>query len=233
MSSNFGGNFGSGFGRSFGHKSRWPKSLALIASALLLSACASVNEKHPQLMMGEIKAEQKSQVASVYFIRPKPYKSKGVSDGSVRISFQNKTLLSQAEGNYSLLHIKPSKGALKVHSKTMFTDNSVPVEVWRVREYKFIAGKTYFIYVRQINEEFRGVFYEPQPVSLREAKQLVEAGRGFTGDALATGAARNAPIDKITEVNVPPASAIKELSPALPEDIYKQEKYCTTCKGTF
>ena len=233
MSSNFGDNFASGFGRNLGCKSQWPKSLALIASALLLSACASINEKHPQLMMGEIKAAQKSQVASVYFIRPKPYKSKGVSDDSVLISFQNKTLLSQAEGNYSLLHIKPSKGTLKVHSKTMFTDNSAPVEVWRAREYKFIADKTYFIYVRQINEEFRGVFYEPQPVSLREAKQLIETGKGFTGSVLATGAARNAPIDKITEVNVPPASAIKGLSPALPEDIYKQEKYCATCKGTF
>lgn len=209
------------------------KSLALMFGMLLLAACASVNEKHPQLMMGEVTAEQKTQVARVYFIRPTPYKSKGVADEAVRISFQKKTLLSQAEGNYSLLYIKPSKGVLKVHSKTMFTDQSAPVDVWRAREYKFIVGKTYFIYVRQIDEEFRGVFYEPQPVSLREAKQLIEAGNGFRGDVLATGAARNAPIDKLTEVNVPPASAIKGLSPALPEDIYKQEKYCATCKSTF
>ena len=214
-------------------KKQWIKPLALILGALLLAACASINEKHPQLMMGEMTEAQKSQVARVYFIRPKPYKSKGVSDDSVRISFQNKTLLSQAEGNYSLLYIKPSKGALKVHSKTMFTDKSAPVEVWRAREYKFIVGKTYFIYVRQINEEFRGVFYEPQPVSLREAKQLIEAGNGFVGGVLATGAARSAPIDKLTEVDAPPASAVKGLAPALPENIYKQEKYCATCKSTF
>lgn len=214
-------------------KSQWIKPLMLVLLALLLTACATVNEKHPQLMTGKITEAQMAQVASVYFIRPKPYKGKGVSDEEVRISFQNQTLLSQDEGNYSLLYLKPSKGTLKVHSKTLFTDQSAPVEVWRAREYKFIVGKTYFIYVRQINEEFRGVFYEPQPVSLREAKQLIAAGNGFRGNALATGEARNAPIDKLTEVNVPPASAVKGLAPALPENIYKQEKYCATCESSF
>jgi hypothetical protein len=206
-------------------ESQWAKWLVLMSGAMLLTACASVNKTHSQLMMGELTAEQKTQLASVYFIRPKPYKSKGIADGPVKISFQNENLLTQSEGNYSLLYIKPSKGTVKVHSSTMFTDKSVPVEVWRGRDYKFLADKTYFIYVRQINEEFRGVFYEPQPVSLREAKQLITAGDGFTGGVLATGAARSAPIDELTEVNVPPASAIKELTPALPENIYKQEKY--------
>lgn len=217
----------------FGNINHGIKSSALILAALWLTACASINQQHPQVMSGVMTEAQKSQVASVYFIRPKPYKSKGVSDGRVRISFQDKTLLSQAEGNYSLLYIKPSKGDLKVHSKTMFTDKSTPVDVWRVREYKFLAGKTYFVYVRQINEEFRGIFYEPQPVSLREAKQLIVSGDGLVTNVLATGAARSAPIDKLTEVDAPPASAVKELEPALPENIYKQEKYCATCKSTF
>lgn len=212
---------------------QWIKHLVLVPTILLLVSCATVNEKHPQVMQGEMTAEQKAQVASVYFIRPQPYKGKGVADAAVRIEFQDEVLLEQAEGNYSLLYIKPSKGTVKIFSRTLFTDNKVPMEVWRGREYKFIVGKTYFIYVRQINEEYRGVFYEPQPVSLREAKQLIKAGNGFTGDVLATGAARNAPIDKLTEINVPPASAIKGLAPTLPEDIYKQEKYCATCKSAF
>lgn len=212
---------------------QWIKYLVLVLTILVLASCATVNDKHPQVMKGEMTAEQKAQVASVYFIRPKPYKGKGVSDDTVRIEFQNEVLLEQAEGNYSLLYVKPSKGTLKIFSRTLYTDNIVPREVWRGREYKFIVGKTYFVYVRQINEEFRGVFYEPQPVSLREAKQLIQAGNGFTGDVLATGAARNAPIDKLNEVNVPPASAIKGLAPALPEEIHKQEKYCATCKSAF
>lgn len=206
-------------------KNQWFKTGVLMVGLVLLTACATVNKQHPQLMAGEMTAEQKAQAAIVYFIRPKPYKSKGESDGPVRIEFQKEVLLTQGEGNYSLLYIKPSKGQLVVHSKTLFTNQKLSVDVWRAREYKFIAGKTYFIYVRQIDEEFRGVFYEPEPISLREAKELIVTGNGRSGNTLATGAARSAPIDKLTEVDVPPASAIKGLAPALPEDIYKQEKY--------
>jgi len=211
------------------------KQWLLILGTVLLTACATINQKHPQLMTGDLTEAQKAQVASVYFIRPEPLKTKGVSNNPVHITYQGEILITQGEGNYSLLYIKPSKGLLKIHSETIYTDQRLPMDVWRDREYKFLAGKTYFIYVRQINEEFRGVFYEPQPVSLREAKLLIKSGRGFTGsgikgDTFATGAARYAPIDELTEVNVPPASAIKKLTPALPENIHKPEKYLREVK---
>lgn len=205
--------------------SHWVKNGAAFCVVVYLAACSTVNIKHPQLMSGELTAEQKAQLATVYFIRPEVDKSKGPANNPVRVSFQAKTLLEQGEGNYTLLYIKPSKGLLKVHSKTQFTDQRLPVEVWRSREYKFIAGKTYFIHVRQIDEEFRGVFYDPTPVSLDVAKQLIVPGKGRFGNTRASGAARAAPIDGLTEVNTPPASAVKSLSPALPEEIYKQEKY--------
>lgn len=206
--------------------SQWINNgVMVIGIAFILAACSTVNTKHPQLMSGDITAEQKAQLATVYFIRPTAYKSKGVANDEVRIEFQGQTLLTQEEGNYTLLYIKPSKGTLKIHSRTKFINDKLPVSVWRARDYKFIAGKTYFIYVHQINEEFRGVFYEPEPVSLREAKELIEPGEGRFGSTRPSGAARSAPIDKLTEVNEPPTSAVKALDPALPENIYKQEKY--------
>jgi hypothetical protein len=200
----------------------WWIKIGAAAAVLLLAACSTINSKHPQLMMDGLTAEQ---TASVYFIRPTAYKTKQISNGPVRITFQGQTLLAQDEGNYSLLHIKPSKGALRIYSMTRFTDKLEAVEVWRERQYKFIAGRTYFVHVRQINEEFRGVFYEPQPVNLREAKQLIVPGTGRFGNTDPSGAARSEPIDELTEVNAPPASAVKSLAPALPENIYRQEKY--------
>ena len=206
--------------------SQWIKNgVMAIAVAIFLGACSTVNMKHPQLMTGDISAAQKSQLATVYFIRPTAYKSKGVANEAVRIEYQGKTLLTQEEGNYTLLYLKPSKGTVKVFSRTKFINDRLPIEVWRAREYKFIAGKTYFIYIHQINEGFRGVFYEPEPVSLREAKELIVPGEGRFGSTRASGAARSAPIDELTEVNAPPASAVKGLAPALPENIYKPEKY--------
>jgi hypothetical protein len=210
--------------------SQWIKTTAVVCVVLGMLGCAKVNVKHPQLMTGDLSAQQKAQLATVYFIRPEAYKTKGAANDTVRITFQGQTLLEQDEGSYALVYIKPSKGELKVYSKTLFTDKRLPVEVWRAREYKFIAGKTYFIYVRQINEEFRGVFYEPEPVSLKEAKELIVPGKGRFGNTRASGAARSAPIGKLTEVDAPPASAVKSLEPALPENIYKSEKYLRKVK---
>ena len=154
----------------------------------------------------------------MYFIRPKPFKSKGAADNSIRVEFQGNVLLSIDEGSYTLLHIKPSKNKLTVFSETLFTNISIPIEVWRAREYKFIAGKTYFIHLKRMDEEYRGIFYDIEPVNLDKAKILIDT-------TIASGAARNAPIDELTNVQEPPASAIKGLSPALPENIYKRETY--------
>jgi hypothetical protein len=165
----------------------------------------------------EMKPGDPVDFAYAYFIRPKPYKSKGVADEAVRIEFQEKVLLELDEGSYALLRIKPSKGELKVYNKTKFINKIHPVEVWRAREYKFIEGKTYFIHIKRIDEEFRGVFYDPEPVDFEAAKTLAKKPR-------ASGEARNAPIEKLKDISAPPASAANNLSPALPEDIYKKER---------
>ena len=184
----------------------------------LLSGCATVNTKHPMVISKEMKPGNPVDFAYAYFIRLKPYKSKGIADEPVRIEYQEKVLLELDEGTYTLLRIKPSKGELKVFNKTAFINNLHPVEVWRAREYKFIKGKTYFIYIKQINEEFRGIFYDPEPVNFEMAKTLAKEPR-------ASGEARNSPIEKLKVISAPPASAVNKLSPALPEDIYKKESY--------
>ena len=184
----------------------------------LISGCATVNTKHPMVISKEMKPDDPVDFAYAYFIRLKPYKSKGIADEPVRIEYQEKVLLELDEGSYTLLRIKPSKGELKVFNKTKFINKTHPVEVWRAREYKFIAGKTYFIHVKRINEEFRGIFYDLEPVNLKNAKTLADRPR-------ASGEARNMPIEELKNISEPPASAISGLSPALPENIYKKERY--------
>jgi uncharacterized protein YceK len=188
-------------------------SLVLFGAAIALSGCASVNKKHAY-----IEEAPDAPAATVYFIRPKMEKTKGVADKDIRILYKKQELLDMDEGSYALARIKPSSGELRIYSWTYFTNNIKPREVWRSREFKFIPDRTYFIYLKQDNEEFRGIFYVPELVSLQEAKALVKRAR-------ASGAARKAPIDELTKVNMPPSSATKPLPPALPENIYKHEKY--------
>ena len=190
----------------------------LLIIVSLTSGCATINNKHPMVVSKEMKAGDPENFAYAYFIRPKPYKAKGVADEPIRVEFKGDVLLTIDEGSYTLLRIKPSKGQLKVFNKTKFINREHPVEVWRAREYKFIEGKTYFIYLKRINEEFRGIFYEPEPVKYEKAKALADNTR-------ASGEARNSPIEKLKNISEPPASAVNSLSPALPENIYKREIY--------
>jgi hypothetical protein len=187
--------------------------LLVLLSGLGLAACATVNQQHP-----EVATDAKAPAATVYFIRPILLKPKGYADNPLHIDYQGKPLVVLPEESYTMVRIKPSEGMLRVNSMTRFTNLQQAIKVWRERHYKFLADKTYFIYLKQINEEFRGIFYEPEPVDLAEAKRLVK-------DARASGAARDAPIDKLTQVNAPPSSTIDKLPPALPENIYKSEKY--------
>ncbi|WP_455366245.1 hypothetical protein [Kaarinaea lacus] len=155
-------------------------------------------------------------VAKVYFIRPMPLKFKGIADKKVRIDFQNETLLTIKEGQYALVRLKPSKGEVVTHSQTKFTNKDIPIDVTRARAYRFIAGKTYFIHVKRVDEEFRGIFYDPAPVTLEQAQALSKQLR-------AIGAAADEPIDQIQSIAEAPDPS--PLEPALPEQLYPGKKY--------
>lgn len=188
-------------------------ALLVAAGVVWLAGCASVNKQHP-----DVETSADAQAANVYFIRPKLQKSKGYADNPVQVDFLGQPLATLAEGSYTLLRIKPSDGMVRVSSMTRFTNQDQPIDVWRERRYKFLPDRTYFIHVKQLNEEFRGIYYEPEPVDLEEAKLLVK-------DARPSGGARSARIETLTEVNAPPSSTIDKLPPALPENIYKSEQY--------
>ena len=196
------------------------KSLSLLFLIIpaLISSCASVNKQHPMLVTDDIKKGEPANFANVYFIRPKPFKPKGVVDKTITIEYQDIPILNIDEGSYTLLRIKPSAGMIKVDSETKFTNKIVPIKVWRARHYKFIEGKTYFIYLKRVNEEFRGIFYEPQPVKFEKAKALTEK-------TFASGEARSFPIDELVNISEPPDSAFEKQAPALPENIYKTEPF--------
>lgn len=187
--------------------------LALLMLLLVPAGCGNpVNIKNPYVMS----EADDAQVARVYFIRPRPYKYKGISDNEISVEFKNETLLTLNEGQYTMVRIKPSKGEIITHSKTRFTNKNVPIDVSRARNYRFLAGKTYFIYLKRVNEEFRGIFYDPSPVTYQQALKLVNRLR-------ARGLAKQEPISDINAGREAPEPS--PLEPALPENLYPGEKY--------
>lgn len=184
--------------------------LALVLMMLSCSTAKTIDNDYVDKIGGDLR------VAKVYFIRSMPVKYKGVADSRITVDINGEPLLKIDEGTYTLVNIKPTKASITTHSRTMFTTQAGPIDVSRTREYNFIAGKTYFINLERVNEEFRGIYYDPAPVTLEKAHELTKRLR-------AQGDARAEPIDKITKVaDIPAPSA---LEPALPENLYPGKPY--------
>jgi len=188
---------------------------AVLLAGILLGGCGVTVYRDNPLLEG---ITDNSPVARVYFIRPALIKPKGFPDKPLTVTFEGEKLLTIDQGFYTMLKIKPGKGDVITHSLTKFTNRLEPIKVSRKREYNFIAGKTYFIYLNQINDGFRGVFFDPAPVSLAEAKKIIT-----DYDIPARGEARDAHIEDIKEV--PDTPPVGPLLPALPRDLYPQYEY--------
>ena len=159
----------------------------LVSVVLVTSGCGStsVNKKH---ILVETDSEKPS--ANVYFIRPFTYRERGIADNPVKIELNRKELITLGKGEYTLVHIKPVDATITTRSFTMFTNKLMPVEMTRRANMNFESGQTYFIHIRQVNEEFRGVYYLPELIGLETAKRI-------TAELRATGGARGAKIKNL------------------------------------
>ena len=180
---------------------------------IALSSCSTSQTIKNSYVQDTVEDEH---VAKVYFIRPKPMKFKGLADSRITVEINGERLLRIDEGAYTMVKIKPTKANITTRSRTMFTNQTQPIDVSRTREYRFIAGKTYLIHLERVNEEFRGIYYDPAPVTLEKAKLLTDRLR-------ATGGAKAEPIKNITKVAETPTPG--SLEPALPENLYPGKKY--------
>jgi len=192
-------------------KRHFSLSALLAATTFALSGCGTLYEENPALQ-----AESDSDTAKVYFIRPTPVKPKGVADKPIEVDYAGKPLIKISEGTYTLVKLLPGKGEITTRSQTQFINQPQPIEVTRSRIYTLLAGRTYFIHLKRIDEEFRGITYDPEPVDLVTAKSLAEKLRKW-------GAAKQEPIAAIEEV--PPTPKTSPLEPVYPEKVYPGSPY--------
>lgn len=187
--------------------------LAFLLVHLLVAGCSNpVNYKNTHIQSDG----EDTHIAKVYFLRPMPVKYKGIADNKLRVDFNKEKLLTLNEGQYALVKLKPSKGKISTHSRTKFIGSSDPINVSRDREYRFIAGKTYFIHLHRVDEEFRGIFYDPSPITFQQALKL-------SSPLHAVGDASDEPIDEITSIKEAPQPS--QLTPAFPEELYPGKPY--------
>ncbi|NOZ53075.1 MAG: hypothetical protein GXP08_08030 [Gammaproteobacteria bacterium] len=199
----------------FPHPTEFTKIIILLLLlSVFLTACSTRTFVHQNQYV--LQSNDNSKVARVYFLRPTPMKYKGIADSVVHVDFNGSRLLSVNEGRYALIKLKSSQGPITTYSLTMFTNQDQPIQVKRTRQYRFIAGKTYFIHLKRINEEFRGIFYDPAPITLEQAQKLAAKLRPY-GDASSASIKTLEAIDE--------SQLASPLEPVMPEQLYPGHKY--------
>lgn len=113
--------------------------LSLGVFLLLLSSCGTtaVMESHPSLIQAG-----GSDSAKVYFLRP-DIGYHGVMQNAFSISLGDKELLTLANGEYALVHLRSVAGLVTVESSTV--QSGVQTRVKESRPFSFEAGQTYYV----------------------------------------------------------------------------------------
>jgi hypothetical protein len=164
--------------------------MSIVIVALLsitLSACSStrIDKKHPL-----IREAPSSEVAMVYFIRPRTERTMGFADNRLPVEADRFHLLSIAKGEYTLIPMVPGNVWISVTSMTSWGPRNAIKEMDRSRQFRFAAGETYFIVFNLIDGEFRGAFFMPEAIDLHTAGEL-------TRHMLPVGRARKSPVSSL------------------------------------
>ena len=149
-----------------------------------IGACSSTRIDRQNPLLRKAPA---SQLAQVYFIRPRTERSMGVADNRLSVEADRHHLLDIAKGEYVLLSMLPGNVWITVNSQTAWGPQAKIKKMTRSRQFRLVSGRTYFIVFSMVDGEFRGVYFKPQSVDLTTAKDLTRFMR-------AVGAARRLPI---------------------------------------
>ncbi len=141
----------------------------VILYLICTAACTTTQivDSHPLF----IKSSNES-YANVYILRPDTQRTRGIADSPITIELDKIKISELARGEYILIKIKPASTDFIVRSLTYLTGKTMPETVWRARRFTFNANKTYFVVPRFQQQEWRGIYFIPELISLEEASRL-------------------------------------------------------------
>lgn len=166
--------------------------LSGVAAALVatvISGCAvpginmtKVESGHPLLEQGA------GQFATVYFIRPNTERAMGFPDNPLTIELDQAKLMLLGKGEYTMVRLKSRPAVtMTLRSRTAVGPNWTIKEISNDKKWAFSGGETYYIVLKPVDGEFRGVHFVAEnvdPFAAREAAKSLHA----------VGAARSAPL---------------------------------------
>ncbi len=164
------------------HHRKTASVLALLVVAALNSGCTTwsniiastrINQQHSL-----IQHDTTLPYSTVYFIRPTTEHAMGYADNPLKIELDGEPLMQITKGEYTQLNLKSRAISIRLKNQTQWGTRWEVVEESRVQEFTFTAGGTYYLLLKPIDGEFRGVHFRPELLDAFAAKKLMKKLRG-------------------------------------------------------
>lgn len=126
-----------------------------------------VNYSHPL-----VEAAAGGNAAKVYFLRPEPERRMGFPDNPVSLDLNEERLLELARGEYTVVDVVPRRYSLTLSNYTEAQMNWNVKTLARTYDFEFLPGATYFVAIRAVDGEFRGVYFLAEIVDIAEAREM-------------------------------------------------------------
>lgn len=152
------------------------------AALWLLVGCTSTKivGSHPLAQVG-------GGSATVYFLRPLAERRMGFPDNPLAVDLNQEKLMDLGRGEYTVVQVVARDMLVTLRNQTEAGPAWAVKDMERQYPFTFKAGETYYLVIRPVDGEFRGVFFRPEMVDLATAQQVAL-------QLHAAGPARSAPL---------------------------------------
>ena len=155
---------------------------ATLVSAIIVALAAGCTATKMVADHPLVEKNDQAAYATVYFIRPLTERAMGFPDNPLSIEFDEKKLLSLAKGEYTRIHMKPRETTtMTLKSLTAVGPTWAVKEMVKSHKWSFTAGATYYIVLKPVDGEFRGVYFTAEAVDWFTAKESVRQLRAVDG----------------------------------------------------
>ena len=152
--------------------------ILLAIAAALMSGCVnmtSIDTNHPLLLPGGAPDS-----ATIYFIRPEIERRMGFPDNPLTVEMNQEKLMSLGRGEYTAVTMVARDYTMTLRNKTEVGPNWQIKELAKSYRFTFEAGKVYYLLIKPVDGEFRGVFFKADAVDLFTANQNTEQTRAVS-----------------------------------------------------
>lgn len=156
---------------------RWA-AVALLAVVLAGCSMTKVHREHSL-----VQAAAGGGGARVYFLRPETERRMGFPDNPVQLGLNDEPLMELARGEYTVVSLVPREYTLTVSNQTEAGSYWEVKTLSRNYSFEFSAGSTYFIVLRVVDGEFRGVHFVAEAVDIADAQRLASRLRAVSVSA--------------------------------------------------